>query len=287
MNVTGISAAGWTACSLGATAVAETFSDPIDPADRLGTFIQGGGSMGGGGARFDFHTLFPYYRTHPYYAPPSVKAICTVVERHNLMDALFKGAIFYETREVAGWKMPELLALCAVSAPVDNLVRLMDDVNSWAEWMPRFISSQSRPGVSPGTQLQEARMRVAKGVKVHYQVMVKSAPLGDGRQIHWRLDEGRFKKDPFWSGTLGLRINNGSCTFVPAPNRVIGTIMAYSIHTQTIPFVPRTASLIMETTILEFPDFPSSLTSRDLDPTWTTGRPYASAMQPFAMRPVT
>lgn len=279
MNVTGISTAGLTACSLGATAIAETaLGDPIDPASRREVFIHGGGPIAGGSSAGFLHVLFPAPGAHP-----SVDAIRTVVERHKLLDALLGGAVLYDTRHVPGWEMPELLTLWAVPAPVLGLVRAMERVNSWNEWMPRFDISKGRYGGRLGTQYQEAKMTAA-GLKIHYQILVEGAPLGDGHQIHWQLDETGFKKDSLLRGNLGLRVNNGSCTFAPALDRYLDTIVAYSIHTQVTPLVPGTASTILETTIREFPEFPASLTSRTLDPTWTRRRPHGSAMQPFTMR---
>ncbi len=238
-----------------------------DPVARRGLFVSGGGP-GGGGTQANFMpALFPAG------ALPVPEAMAAVVANHHLAEGLRSGHVYYAMRSVQGFQMPELQALFSIRSPVDVVVRAMNDVNTWAQWMPRFEESVGRPDGSGCGQYQRAVMS-AVGLKIKYQVRVTSQPVTGGHQIHWRIDETGFKKGFL---DVGLAVNNGTFTATALSADPSETLVAYSIHTQPKPLVPGTAATIQATTLREFPEFPASLSHRAQNPFWRRGFPVPGA----------
>lgn len=186
------------------------------------------------------------------------------VQNQELMATVRRGTVLYDIQDRPEAKMPRLVTLWSIPVPMDRAAEAMRDVDRWADWMPRFTTSQKRPSGESGSYLQEARMKAA-GLTIHYQVLVHERPLDLGLQLYWGLEESGFRKDRL---AMGLSINNGSCALYPLGENE--TFVAYSIHTQVTPLLPGTKNKITNATIEEFPQFPGSLASRSVNPKWTT-----------------
>jgi hypothetical protein len=192
------------------------------------------------------------------------QSLATAAQEQSLMATLSRGNILYDIQDRPEAKMPRLVTLWTVPVPLERAADAMRDVDRWAEWMPRFTTSQKHPSGRPDSYLQEARMKAA-GMTIHYQILVHERRLDQGLQIYWGLEETGFRKDRL---AMGLKINNGSCAFHPLNENE--TFVAYMIHTQVTPLVFGTAGKITSTTIEELPKFPASLASRSVNPQWTS-----------------
>lgn len=195
------------------------------------------------------------------------QALASAAQHQELMTDLRRGTILYDIQDRPEAKMPRLVTLWTIPVPMERAAEAMRDVDHWAEWMPRFATSQKHPSGRPGTYLQEARMKAA-GFTIHYQILVHEMRLDAGLQLYWGLEETGFRKDRL---AMGLSINNGSCAFYPLGEDE--TFVAYSIHTQVTPLLPGTKNKITNTTIEELPQFPASLASRSANPQWTSRMP--------------
>jgi hypothetical protein len=204
------------------------------------------------------------------------QSIATAAQDQGLLTELRRGTIFYDIQDRPEAKMPRLVTLWTIPVPMARAAEAMRDVDRWAEWMPRFTTSQKHPSGRPDSYLQEARMKAA-GMTIHYQILVHERRLDQGLQIYWGLEETGFRKDRL---AMGLKINNGSCAFHPLSENE--TFVAYTIHTQVTPWVPGTAGKITATTIDELPQFPGSLASRSVNPQWNSRS--APLFAPFRMQ---
>lgn len=206
-------------------------------------------------------------------APTDAAQITDAVVTHGLLDSLREGNVYVGLQDIPESLLPRFNTLSLLPVNHMKLYATMLNVDDWADWMPRFQTSERKGPWSMGQKIQEAKT----GTEIrmfHYRALVQNREIPGGEQIVWNLDgSGDFTPD---SGTTGLRVNNGSWTFTATPEDRNQTLMAYQIH--VVPdildfFVASARLLIEKVTMNEFHGVIQAMANRTLDPSWTPRSP--------------